>query len=110
MNTSNTAQLSATPMTSGSVSSADGTTIGYLRAGHGPAVVILHGSNESARSHTQLALGLADDLTMYLPDRRGRGQSGPHRAGHGLRTEVEDLQAILAGSGASKVFAVSIGA
>ncbi|HEY6498022.1 MAG TPA: alpha/beta fold hydrolase, partial [Streptosporangiaceae bacterium] len=96
-------------MTTGSVPSADGTTIGYLRVGQGPAVVILHGSNESARSHTQLALGLADDFTVYMPDRRGRGRSGPHQAGHGLRTEVEDLQAVLAASGASKVFTVSIG-
>ncbi len=78
MNTSKTAQLSTAPMTTGSVSSADGTTIGYLQVGHGPAVVILHGSNESARSHTQLALALADAFTVYLPDRRGRGQSGPH--------------------------------
>ena len=109
MNTSKTAQLSTAAMTTGSVPSADGTTIGYLRVGQGPAVVILHGSNESARSHTQLALGLADDFTVYMPDRRGRGRSGPHQAGHGLRTEVEDLQAVLAASGASKVFTVSIG-
>ena len=79
MNTSKTAQPSTAPMTTGSVSSADGTTIGYLRVGQGPALVILHGSNESARSHTQLALALADAFTVYLPDRRGRGRSGPHR-------------------------------
>jgi pimeloyl-ACP methyl ester carboxylesterase len=109
MNTSRTAQLSTAPMTTGSVSSADGTAIGYLRVGRGPAVVILHGSNESARSHTQLALGLAEGFTVYLPDRRGRGGSGPHRAGHGLRTEVEDLQAILAEARADQVFSVSIG-
>ena len=66
MNTSKTAQLSTAAMTTGSVPSADGTTIGYLRVGQGPAVVILHGSNESARSHTQLALGLADDFTAFL--------------------------------------------
>ena len=71
--------------------------------------MILHGSNESARSHTQLALALADAFTVYLPDRRGRGRSGPHQAGHGLRTEVEDLQAVLAGTGADQVFSVSIG-
>jgi pimeloyl-ACP methyl ester carboxylesterase len=99
----------AAPMTSGSVPSADGTRIGYLRAGQDPAVVIVHGSNESARSHTQRALALADAFTVYRPDRRGRGLSGPHQAGHSLRTEVEDLQAVLAESGASKVFSVSIG-
>jgi pimeloyl-ACP methyl ester carboxylesterase len=64
-------------MTTGSVLSKDGTRIGYLRVGQGPAVVLLHGSNESARSHTQLALALADAFTVYLPDRRGRGLSGP---------------------------------
>jgi pimeloyl-ACP methyl ester carboxylesterase len=61
-----------------------------------------------ARSHTQLALALADVFTVYLPDCRGRGGSGPHLAGHGLRTEVEDLQAILAEAQADKVFSVSI--
>jgi pimeloyl-ACP methyl ester carboxylesterase len=85
-----------TSMTSGRVTSRDGTPIGYLKTGRGPAVVILHGSMESARSHTLLARALAGDFTVYLPDRRGRGLSGPHRPDHGVRTEVEDLQAVLA--------------
>jgi pimeloyl-ACP methyl ester carboxylesterase len=95
-------------MTAGSVTSADGTTIGYLRTGRGPAVVMLHGSNESARSHTQLAMALASEFTVYLPDRRGRGLSGPHQPGHDMRAEVEDLQAVVAASGAQSVFGVSI--
>lgn len=102
--------ITTADMTTGSVTSKDGTRIGYLRVGQGPAVVLLHGSNESARSHTQLALALADAFTVYLPDRRGRGLSGPHRPDHGIRTEVEDLQAVLTGSGAQRVFGVSIGA
>jgi pimeloyl-ACP methyl ester carboxylesterase len=102
--------ITTAEMTTGSVLSKDGTRIGYLRVGRGPAVVLLHGSNESARSHTQLALALADTFTVYLPDRRGRGLSGPHRPDHGIRTEVEDLQAVLAGSGAQKVFGVSVSA
>ena len=105
-----TAQVTADQMTAGAVTSADGTSIGYLRLGQGPAVVLLHGSNESARSHTQLALALADAFTVYLPDRRGRGLSGPHRPDHGMRTEVEDLRAVVAVSGAQKVFGVSVSA
>src|SRR6185295_3403762 len=89
-----------TSMTSGRVTSRDGTPIGYLKTGRGPAVVIMHGSMESARSHTLLAQALAGDFTVYLPDRRGRGLSGPHRPDHSVRTEVEDLQAVLAESGA----------
>ncbi len=72
--------------------------------------MLVHGSNQSARSHTQLALALADVFTVYLPDRRGRGLSGPHRAEHSMGTEVEDLEAVLAESGASRVFGVSVGA
>ena len=100
--------ITTAEMTTGSVVSKDGTRIGYLRVGRGPAVVLVHGSNESARSHTQLALALADAFTVYLPDRRGRGMSGPHRPNHSIRTEVEDLQAVLTESGAHKVFGVSV--
>jgi pimeloyl-ACP methyl ester carboxylesterase len=97
-------------MTTGVVASKDGTPIGYLQAGCGPAVVVLHGSNESARSHLQLARALAGEFTVYLPDRRGRGLSGPHRPDHCMRTEVEDLQAVVAHAGAQKVFGVSVSA
>jgi len=113
MNTAKAAQKTtagAGGMTTGSVTSTDGTPIGYLRLGHGPAVIILHGSNESARSHARLALALADAFTVYLPDRRGRGLSGPHRPDHSMRTEVEDLRAVVAESGAQKVFGVSASA
>jgi pimeloyl-ACP methyl ester carboxylesterase len=105
-----TAQTKPAEMTTGSVVSTDGTRIGYLRVGRGPAVVLLHGSNESARSHTQLALALADTFTVYLPDRRGRGMSGPHHPDHSIRIEVEDLQAVLGVSGAQRVFGVSVSA
>jgi pimeloyl-ACP methyl ester carboxylesterase len=96
-------------MTTGSVVSLDGTAIGYLRVGRGPSVVLLHGSMESARSHTRLALSLADDFTVYLPDRRGRGMSGPYGPGYSVRSEIEDLDAVLAESGAQLVFGVSAG-
>src|ERR1700761_9796399 len=107
MNPANAATAHA-ELSTGSVTSADGTTIGYRHVGRGPAVVVLHGSNESAASHTQLARALASRFTVYLPDRRGRGLSGPHRPGHSLRTEVEDLQAVVAASGAQAVFGVSV--
>ncbi len=96
-------------MTSGAVESRDGTIIGYWKTGQGPSVVLLHGSMESARSHTLLASALAGDFTVYLPDRRGRGLSGPHRTDHSVRTEVEDLEAVVTEAGASLAFGVSAG-
>src|SRR3984957_10448891 len=94
-------------MSTGSGVSRDGTSIGYLRVGQGPALVLLHGSMETARSHAALALALSDAFTVYLPDRRGRGLSGPYPAGYGMRTELEDLAAVLEVSGAELAFGVS---
>ena len=94
----------------GAVVSKDGTTIGYRQLGRGPGLVVLHGAMESAASHMQLAEALADRYTVYLPDRRGRGLSGPYGTPYGVREDVEDLDALLAKTGAHGVFGVSSGA
>jgi pimeloyl-ACP methyl ester carboxylesterase len=93
-----------------SVTSNDGTTIGYLELGRGPGLVVLHGAMVSAQSFTQLADALADSHTVYVPDRRGRGLSGPFGPGYDIDKEVEDLNALLTTTGAHDVFAVSVGA
>ena len=105
-----------TDLLDGSVTSRDGTRIGYRRLGTGPALVVLHGSMCSGQTHLELARALADRWTVYLPDRRGHGsggrehESGSYRTGPTVPQEVEDLQALLAGTGARDVFAVSSGA
>jgi pimeloyl-ACP methyl ester carboxylesterase len=96
--------------TLGGVTSADGVTIGYRRLGAGPGVVVLHGAMQSAQSHLDLGRALAADFTVYLLDRRGRGLSGPFAVDYGLHSEVEDLSAVLAATGARNVFGVSSGA
>ena len=96
--------------TTGFVTSKDGVTIGYRQLGQGPALVMLHGANESAQSHMQLAEALAPYYTIFLPDRRGRGMSGPHGADYGSQKEVEDMAALLTKTGARYVFGVSSGA
>src|SRR5690349_14752157 len=96
--------------TTGAVTSKDGTTIGYRRLGHGPAVVLLHGSMESAHSHIELAAALADAFTVYLPDRRGRGLSGPYSAEYSVQKDIEDMDALLTQTGAHYVFGISSGA
>ena len=97
-------------LTTASVTSKDGTTIGYRQLGRGPGLVILHGTAESSHSHIELAEALADAFTVYLPDRRGRGLSGSYGTGYGVAKEVEDLDAILTKTGARDVFGVSAGA
>ncbi|MBR7827844.1 alpha/beta hydrolase [Actinospica sp. MGRD01-02] len=93
----------------GTVRSADGTDIGYRRRGEGPAVVLLHGSMESGLNHVALGDALANEYTVVLPDRRGRGLSGAHRPGHDIGTEVADLSAVITHCGAERVFGVSAG-
>jgi pimeloyl-ACP methyl ester carboxylesterase len=93
----------------GSVISQDGTTIGYRQLGHGPGVVLLHGAMESAQSHMELAEALADRFTVTLPDRRGRGMSGPYGRDYTIQRAVEDVAAVLAETDAHAVFGVSAG-
>ncbi|WP_086666673.1 alpha/beta fold hydrolase [Lentzea kentuckyensis] len=92
------------------ITSVDGTTIGYRTTGRGPGVLVVPGPMEGADDFQELADALASGFTVHVVDRRGRGESGPHRAGHGLRTEVEDVRAVLVATGAQRLFGVSSGA
>ena len=104
--------MSATPPDhrTGTVTSLDGTVIGYRQLGGGPGVILLHGAGQSSASFLTLARALADAFTLYVPDRRGRGMSGPCGKVHGLDREVEDLDALLVATGAHDVFGLSAGA
>lgn len=90
--------------------SRDGTRLGFRRHGSGPALVLLHGALQTGASLRRLARHLGDRFTVVVPDRRSRGLSGPFRDGHGIRTEVADLDAVLAETGAEMVFGLSSGA
>jgi pimeloyl-ACP methyl ester carboxylesterase len=92
------------------VTSADGTTIGCLTVGHGPGLVLLHGAMQTAGSHRELAQALADNWQVTLPDRRGRGASGPRQPGHEQQTDIEDVAAVATATGAATLIGVSSGA
>ncbi|MEU4687475.1 alpha/beta fold hydrolase [Actinoplanes sp. NPDC023714] len=86
------------------------TDIGWRTFGGGPKVVLLHGGMQTSANFTRLARLLATTHTVYVPDRRGRGQSGPAAPGHGLRAELDDLRAVLDETGARDVFGLGSGA
>ena len=81
-----TRMITERTFTTCSVTSRDGTTIGYRQVGSGPGLILLHGGMQSSRSFTNLAAALSDAFTVYVPDRRGRGLSGPHGENYGLRS------------------------
>ena len=98
------------PYTRDGVVSKDGTVIGYRTMGRGPGLVLLHGGLKSSQDFTRLGQLMADDFTVYLPDRRGRGLSGPFGDDFSLMREVEDMRAIISETGARYMFGLSAGA
>lgn len=84
------------------VESSDGTPIGYVRAGSGPPLVIVHGAWASGNSYLPVAEVLGKHFSCFVMDRRGRGNSGDG-PGYDLQRELADIDAVLdvAGQGAS---------
>ena len=99
-----------TEVDTAAVTSADGTTIGYRSFGAGPPLLVLHGAMQSGLSQRDLAEALADRFTVVLPDRRGRGASGTFGPDWSLDREVEDVAALVTGTGARLGFGISSGA
>lgn len=90
--------------------SADGTQICARRCGSGPAILLVHGGLMSSHNFAVLAQQLATAWTVLVPDRRGRGCSGRPIDGAGTEREVEDLEALMAETGAVRLFGLSSGA
>ena len=94
------------------VTSADGTTIGFTKAGQGPPLILVDGAL-SCRSHgpaEKLATQLTGTFTVYSYDRRGRGESGD-TAPYAVEREIEDLAALIAVAGGPVfVYGMSAGA
>src|SRR5215217_5681376 len=80
------------------VVSNDGTAIAYERIGEGPALILVGGAFNDRHSDAAglaLARQLGRDFTVYVYDRRGRGDSGDSLP-YAVDREVEDLLALVA--------------
>ena len=94
------------------VRSRDGTRIAYDRLGAGPPVILVDGSfcTRSFGPMPKLAPLLAPHFTVFLYDRRGRGDSGD-TAPYAVEREIDDLDAVIREAGGSAlVYAISSGA
>ena len=93
------------------VVSRDGTSIGYLRQGTGPGIVLVQGAMADVHAYRELALALSSSFTVITAERRGRGISPrPYTADHTIARDVEDLDAVMTATGATKLFGLSSGA
>ena len=77
--------------------------------GQGPGLLVLPGGSRRAHHYDKLAAALADEFTVHIVERRGRGASPPMDAGYSLETEVTDALGVLDETGARQVFGHSYG-
>jgi pimeloyl-ACP methyl ester carboxylesterase len=96
--------------TTNTVISKDSTVIGYRIMGSGPGVILMHGGANASQHFMTLGSELADNFTLYIPDRRGRGLSGPFGEDYSIQKEVEDIDAIIKKTGSQNLFGLSSGA
>jgi Predicted hydrolases or acyltransferases (alpha/beta hydrolase superfamily) len=82
------------------LTSRDGTTIVFETIGNGPAVILVDGALcfRDYGPMRPIAEQLADQFTLYLYDRRGRGES-TDTLPFSVAREIEDLDAIIAAAG-----------
>lgn len=91
------------------VTSQDGVKIAFEKIGNGPALIVVGGALSQRGGGQPLAARLAEHFTVYVFDRRGRGDSTDAPA-YALEREIEDLAALIAEAGGSAyLYGVSSG-
>jgi len=74
---------------------ANDATLHVRIGGSGPAVVLIHGFGDTGDMWTPLAVALAKDHRVVVPDLRGLGLSSRPEAGYDKRTQAADIRAVL---------------
>jgi pimeloyl-ACP methyl ester carboxylesterase len=73
----------------------DGATIHVRVGGKGSAVVLIHGFGETGDMWSPMAVELAKDHTVVVPDLRGMGLSSHPADGYDKWTQAGDIRAVL---------------
>ena len=74
--------------------------------GSGPAVVLLHGFGDTGDMWTPLAIALARDHRVIVPDLRGMGLSSRPATGYEKKTQAGDIRAVLDALGVDRAVIV----
>jgi pimeloyl-ACP methyl ester carboxylesterase len=73
----------------------NGTSLFVRVGGHGPAVVLLHGFGDTGDMWEPLAVKLAVDHTVVIPDLRGMGLSAHPDTGYTKKNEAADIAGVM---------------
>src|SRR5256884_1270542 len=80
----------------------EGIKIHYLTAGHGPAVILLHGYTQTSRMWRPLIPKLTDKFTVVAPDLPGIGDSDIPEDSLDMKTAAIRIHALVKSLGISK--------
>jgi pimeloyl-ACP methyl ester carboxylesterase len=80
----------------------DGVKLHYLTAGHGPAVILLHGYTQTSRMWLPIIPLLAEKFTVIAPDLPGIGDSGIPKDGLDMKTAAIRIHALARSLGVQK--------
>jgi pimeloyl-ACP methyl ester carboxylesterase len=86
-------------LTMRTVISKDGTPIAFDQSGQGPALILVTGAM-NIRASSSLAARLAQHFSVFVYDRRGRGESGDTMP-YAVEREIEDIDALITEAGGS---------
>ena len=89
------------------VHSPAGADIFVRSAGHGSAVVLIHGYAETSDSWAPLAAELEKTYTVIVPDLRGIGGSSRPAGGYDKKTQAADIRAVVTTLGFDSAYIVS---
>ncbi|SRX96138.1 putative hydrolase or acyltransferase of alpha/beta superfamily [Natronococcus occultus SP4] [Mycobacterium shimoidei] len=76
------------------VTSPDGTVVGYESVGAGPHLLLVHGSTGTRARWSVVTPTLAQRYSVHAMDRRGRGLSTAEAEPYSLAREAEDVAAV----------------
>ncbi len=80
----------------------DGVNLHYLTAGHGPAVILLHGYTQTSRMWKPIIPQLAGKFTVIAPDLPGIGDSDIPASGLDMKTSAIRIHALVKSLGIEK--------
>src|SRR6267378_1736573 len=88
------------------ITTVDGLKLHYLMAGHGPAVVLLHGYAERSRQWRPHTRTLGTRFTVIAPDLPGIGDSGIPSDGLDMAHAARRMHALVSGLGVTRAAVV----
>ncbi|MEV2254509.1 alpha/beta hydrolase [Streptomyces sp. NPDC050147] len=80
------------------VTSADGTSIAFERRGDGAPLILIAAALQGRAAYRPLAEQLSRHFTVFIYDRRGRGESGD-TVPYAVEREIDDLRALMVEAG-----------